>query len=218
MTDTAFLPPSAPFDTSRRAQLDGALAGATAVQRAWLAGYLAGLDQAQAPAAVEAAAATPAAVAAAPLTVLYASESGNAEGLAHKAAKQARKLGFKPRVVDLAEYDVARLPKEGHVLAIASTWGEGEPPGRAAPNYNALMADAAPRLDGLRFGVLALGDTSYAGFCATGQALDARLEALGGTRVLPRVDCDLDYEEQASGWITQALAALAPAAPSAAPT
>ena len=219
MTDAAFLPPSAPFDVSRRAQLDTALAGATPVQRAWLAGYLAGLDQAQAPAAAQAPAVAPvAASVAAPLMVLYASESGNAEGLAHRAAKQARKLGFKPRVVDLAEFDVARLPDEAHVLAIASTWGEGEPPGRAAPNYNALMADGAPRLNGLRFGVLALGDTSYAGFCATGQAIDARFEALGGTRVLPRLDCDLDYEESAAGWIAQALAALAPAPAAAHPT
>ena len=72
------------------------------------------------------------------------------------------------------------------------------------------MAEGAPRLDGVEFGVLALGDTSYAEFCAIGKALDARFEALGGKRAVDRVDLDLDYETPAADWIKGALTALAP--------
>lgn len=210
------LPPSAPFDNAARATLDGVLAGANPVQRAWLAGFLAGLDaQTATTAATAAAPEAEAAPASAPLTILYATESGNSEGLAHSAAKRARKLGFKPRVADLATVEPASLAEAKNLLVVAATWGEGEPPGRAVHTYAALMGDGAPRLDGVRFGVLGLGDTSYAEFCAVGRALDERLEALGGLRVLDRADCDLDYQDEAAAWIGAALDRLRPAAPPA---
>ena len=97
------------------------------------------------------------------------------------------------------------------LVVIAATWGEGEPPARVARAYAELMGDAAPRLDGVEFGVLALGDTAYVEFCAIGKALDERLAALGGKRVVDRVDCDLDFAEPAADWIARAVKALAPA-------
>jgi len=74
-----------------------------------------------------------------------------------------------------------------------------------------LMSEKAPRLDGVEFGVLALGDTAYVEFCAVGKALDERLAALGGKRVVDRVDCDLDFAAPAADWIGQAVKAMAPA-------
>ena len=121
------------------------------------------------------------------LTVLYATESGNSEALANRAAKQARKRGFKPRVLDMATADLASLARAENLLVVAATWGEGEAPARAVPAYAALMAEgrAAVRRRALRRG-WPWGDTSYAEFCAVGRAIDARLEGLGGTRVLDR--------------------------------
>ncbi|WP_018261297.1 diflavin oxidoreductase [Methylobacterium sp. WSM2598] len=212
MSRSALLPRTAPFGDAERAHLDAALGAATPLQRAWLTGFLAGLDAAAgAPAEAPQPAAPPRA--AEPLTILFASESGNSEKLAGDVAKLARKAGFKPKVVDFADLDVAALPREKRVVLIAATWGEGEPPARAVRAYNEIMAEGAPRLDGVEFGVLALGDTSYAEFCAVGKRLDARFEALGGRRVLPRVDCDLDFDKPAAGWIKDALRALAPAEP-----
>jgi len=98
------------------------------------------------------------------------------------------------------------------LIVIAATWGEGEPPGRAIRAYKELMSDAAPRLEGTQFGVLALGDTAYVEFCAVGKALDERLAALGAKRVVDRVDCDLDFAEPAANWIGGALKVLAPPA------
>ena len=215
MSPPALLPATAPFDARARESLDAVLAPSSPVQRAWLAGFLAGLDAAGADAATAPgpAAPTPAAPprAAEPLAILYATESGNSEALAAGVAKRARKAGFRPRTIDFADLDVASLPRERNLVVIAATWGEGEPPARAAAAYAALMGEGAPRLDGVRFGVLALGDTAYAEFCAVGRALDARLEALGATRVLDRADLDLDYEAPAEDWIGAALRGLAPA-------
>ncbi|WP_426315357.1 diflavin oxidoreductase [Methylobacterium fujisawaense] len=208
MSRQNLLPRTAPFGDGERASLDAVLGAASPTQRAWLAGFLAGLDAAGGqPAALPAAPPK----AAAPLTVIYASESGNSETLAGTVAKLARKQGFKPKVVDFADLDIATLPKAGKLVAIAATWGEGEPPARAVRAYGELMGEGAPRLDGVEFAVLALGDTSYAEFCAIGKALDERFEALGGRRAAERADLDLDFEKPAADWIKGALKALAPA-------
>ncbi|KZC02168.1 Sulfite reductase [NADPH] flavoprotein alpha-component [Methylobacterium radiotolerans] len=208
MSRPNLLPRTAPFGDGERASLDAVLGTASPTQRAWLAGFLAGLDAAGGqPAAVPAAPPK----AAAPLTVIYASESGNSEALAGNVAKLARKQGFKPKVVDFSDLDVATLPKAGKLIAIAATWGEGEPPARAVRAYGELMGEGAPRLDGVEFAVLSLGDTSYAEFCAIGKALDARFEALGAKRAAERADLDLDFEKPAADWIKGALKALAPA-------
>ena len=95
----------------------------------------------------------------------------------------------------MADLELASLTKAKRLVVIAATWGEGEPPARAVRVYNELMSDAAPRLDGVEFGVLALGDTAYVEFCAIGKKIDERLAALGGKRAVDRVDCDLDFAD-----------------------
>lgn len=200
------IPQTAPFEDEEIAILNRVVGPASPTQRSWLAGFLAGLDAGAGMQPQPAAAPKKAE----PLTILFASESGNCERLATDMGKVARKQGFKPNVVDLADIDVAELAKAGKLIVIAATWGEGEPPGRAVEGYEALMSEGAPRLDGVEFGVLALGDTAYVEFCAVGKAIDARLEALGAKRAVERVDCDLDFETPAADWVKGALKALEP--------
>jgi len=199
------IPATAPFGVEEIDLLNRVVGTASATQRAWLSGFLAGLDAAAAPAQ---AAAPP--QAAEPLTIVYASESGNAERLAGDVAKAARRAGLKPSIVDLADLDLAALPLARRLVLIASTWGEGEPPARAANAYADLMGDKAPKLDGIEYGVLALGDTAYVEFCAIGKALDERLAALGAQRVAERVDCDVDFAGPAAQWIQSTVDALKP--------
>ena len=202
----AAIPKTAPFSEEDVELLNRVVGPATALQRAWLAGFLAGVES------VTGAQPAPASApqAAEPLTIVFASESGNSEKLAGDMAKSARKLGFKPTVIDMAELELAALAKTKRLIVIAATWGEGEPPSRASRIYNELMSDAAPRLDGVEFGVLALGDTAYVEFCAIGKKIDERLAALGGKRAVDRVDCDLDFAAPAAQWIDGTLKALAP--------
>jgi sulfite reductase (NADPH) flavoprotein alpha-component len=200
------IPKTAPFGDEEIDLLNRVVGPASETQRAWLAGFLAGVEASTGntlqPAAPP--------VAAEPLTIVYATESGNSERLANDLAKSARKNGLKPSVVDLADLDVGTLSKTKRLVFIAATWGEGEPPSRVAAQYKDLMQSDFGRLDGVEFGVLALGDTAYAEFCAVGKQIDERLAALGGKRVVDRVDCDLDFETPAADWIGRAVKALAP--------
>lgn len=207
MTATPLLPRNAPFLPEDIEMLNKVVARTTPQQRSWLAGFFAGFEAAQGGGMAHA---VPAAKPRAPLTILYASESGNAEALANKAKKAAQKHGLDAKVFDMADADMALLAKAKNIVIFAATWGEGDPPSRAVDFYQSLMSDAAPRIDGARFAVLALGDTAYAQFCAVGRAIDARLEELGGVRTFDRVDLDLDYAKQAADWTENALAKLAP--------
>jgi len=202
----AAIPKTAPFSEEEVELLNRVVGSASPGQRAWLSGFLAGIDAVSG-------AAQPSAPARAsePLTIVYATESGNSEKLAAGLAKEARKQGFKPTVIDMADLDLATLTKARRLLVVAATWGEGEPPARAARVFGELMGEGAPRLDGIEYGVLALGDTAYAEFCAVGRKIDERLAALGARRAVDRVDCDLDYSGPASQWIGDALRAIAPA-------
>src|SRR5262245_18760704 len=202
------IPKTAPFAEEEIDLLNRVVGTASPVQRAWLAGFLAGLDASGA-ALVPAHPAAPARPAE-PLTIVYASESGNSEKLAGDLAKAARKNGLKPTLIDMADLELSALTSAKRLVFVAATWGEGEPPARAVRAYNALMGEGAPRLDGVEFGVLALGDTAYAEFCAIGRKIDERLAELGGKRIVDRVDCDLDFAESAARWIGDAVKVLTP--------
>lgn len=211
---TALLPKTAPFSADEIDSLNSLVGRATPLQRSWLSGFLAGVDASQGPTVAPPA---PAPRTREKLVILYGSETGNSESLALKARKAATKLGFDAKVLDMADATPASLASARNLIVIAATWGEGDPPQRAAEFYRSLMAGDAPRLDGLRFALLALGDTAYVNFCATGRAIDERLVALGATRVADRVELDLDFAKKATAWTESTLTALAPAEP-AAPT
>jgi len=200
------IPKTAPFGDEEIELLNRVVGPANERQRAWLAGFLAGIEstsgvaqQAVAPLTAE------------PLTIVFATESGNSERLAGDLAKVARKNGLKPNVIDLADLDIQTLAQAQRLVVIAATWGEGDPPSRVTEKYNELMQGDFGRLESVQYSVLALGDSAYAEFCAVGKAVDARLEALGARRVVERIDCDLDFEEPAADWIERTVKALAPA-------
>ena len=174
-----FIPDNAPF---------------TPEQRAWLNGMLAGIFSA-----------TPAAVSAQikpshRIAVLYASQSGTAEGLARKLAKELKAQGHLPAVSTLVGYASAALAAEKYALLIASTYGDGDAPDGVQPFYEQLCLEHFPRFENLSYAVLALGDRHYEHFCKFGSELDAKLAALGANRLCSRVDCDVDVNEPFEQW------------------
>jgi sulfite reductase (NADPH) flavoprotein alpha-component len=205
MQTAPLLPDTAPFAQEQIAALNRVMSVTTAEQRAWLSGYLAGLQ-----AASGGQAAVPAAPPGkrAPLTILFGTESGNAEALAAQVRKAATKLGFAAKVADMADFSPAQAAAAENLVVIASTWGEGDPPQRAVDFYEGLLAEDAPRFEKTRFAVLALGDRAYAQFCEIGRKIDERLAALGGARIADRIECDLDFETPAAGWIDSTLERL----------
>jgi sulfite reductase (NADPH) flavoprotein alpha-component len=194
-----------------REQLE-ALANALSPDRAlWASGFLAGVAHARLSDGVAAASAphiVPSPDTAIALTILYASETGNAAELARRVEARAQGLGLKAVASDLASYKQRNLKDERLILLISSTHGEGEPPEPAAGFFEFLAGRKAPKLDGARFAVLGLGDTTYEFFCEAAKRLDRRLEELGASRFHDRLDCDVDYEEPAEAWIEALLEKL----------
>ncbi len=175
----------------------------TAEQRAWLNDFLSKAlaqgNQAAAPSGPSV-----------PVTVVYGSQTGTAEGLAKKLVKTLKKGNFAPEIHDMASYDRARLAQEKNLLIITSTYGDGEPPDSAAELHGWLMSDSAPKLEGVSYSVLALGDSSYPDFCKCGIEFDNRLTALGANRIHPRVDVDVDPDEPYAAWSSAVVTTLAP--------
>ena len=160
-------------------------------QTAWLLGYLTASQQ-LAPGEASKAATKPAAAAgAAQLTVLFASQTGNAAKVAKSVAAAANSAGIPAIATSTGDYKTTSLRNERNLILVASTQGEGDPPESAVELHRFLFSKRAPRLEELRFAVLALGDYSYANFCKAGVDFDQRLEELGAKRVLARVDCDV---------------------------
>ena len=189
-------------------------------QALWLSGYFAGvgytarvpggLDQV---ALLERGKAEPSlapAIEVRSLTVLYGTETGNSRGLAKTLAEAAKQHGIVATLSDMADYKTRKLKEEQDVLVITSTHGEGDPPQSAVAFFEFLEGRKAPKLPDLRFAVLALGDSTYEKYCEGGKRIDRRLEELGATRLAPRVDCDVDYEDAAPAWIASVLEKLKP--------
>jgi sulfite reductase (NADPH) flavoprotein alpha-component len=169
-------------------------------QRLWLNGFLAGWFARVAPTGIPAGSPAPGAPRE-PLLVLFGSQTGSAEGLARRFARDAEKRGFAPRVLALNDFADANLARAGKAIIISSTWGEGDPPDNAAGFWSWLNAAGAPRLEQLQFAVLGLGDRNYSEFCGAAKKFDERLAALGANRLVPRGECDVDYESPAKSWM-----------------
>jgi sulfite reductase (NADPH) flavoprotein alpha-component len=191
-------------------------------QALWLSGYLAGLHRGTrsgqerdgaplasfpAPSAIQ-----PETSKARTLTVLFASETGNARALAKSLVEAAGTAGLQANLADVADYPSRKLKDEQDLLFIASTHGEGDPPQSALGFFEFLEGRKAPKLGQVRYAVLALGDSTYEFYCEAGKRIDRRLAELGAARIAPRVDCDVDYDKPAADWIQNIVAAIAPKA------
>ena len=205
-------------------ELAAQIAALNPLQLAWLSGYCwsqAG-GQAVQPGAATPAAAAPAAPAAEPLrvAVISASQTGNARKVAAELQQRLAAAGVNAVHAAAADYKPKNIAGEQLVLLVTSTQGEGEPPEEALSLYKLLSGKKAPKLSGLKFAVLGLGDSSYPMFCGAGKSFDELLAKLGGERLLERQDCDLEYQAEAVAWLDKIvpLVGSLAAAPAAAAT
>ena len=203
------------------ADLTAALDSLSPLQLAWLSGYCwARADGGALPtvAATDATSAASAEPAPPPLavTVLSASQTGHAREVADKLHAALAEQGINAKRISAADYKPKTIADEQVLLLVTSTQGEGEPPEEALSLHRLLFGKKAPPLPALRFAVCGLGDSSYPDFCQAGKDFDTRLAELGGERLAPRADCDVDYQATAAAWIADLvphLAALQPAVP-----
>jgi sulfite reductase (NADPH) flavoprotein alpha-component len=190
-------PVSSALDANQLALLQQATSSYSPLQLAWASGYLAAKSESGQNVQLSPA---PVAVAAKILTILYASQTGNAKGVAKQVEKAASAAGIIVKLKNISDYKAKSLKSETHVLIIASTNGEGEAPDDAIEFHEFLLGKKAPKLPNLSYSVLSLGDSSYEFFCQTGRDFDERLQALGAKQVAPRVDCDVDYDSESESW------------------
>ena len=191
------LPSSAPLEPAKQLFINGMLAG--------LFAHTAVVIDQQPAAAIPAEAS---------ILLLWASSTGNAEGFATECAAKLKDAGHRVQLAAMDTVKVSDLTRASVILAVASTFGDGEPPENGATFWHDLQ-ESTPTLAGIRFAVLAFGDSSYSQFCGFGRNLDARLEALGGQRMLTRVDCEPDFYEPASKWLASVIATLSSTQPAA---
>ncbi len=219
-----------PIPEERRDQLQQLATELNREQLMWLSGYFAGAAaaapssipafqgnllggaqaRAQLPAAAPVAPIAPAAAAAAAptLTIISASHTGNGRKISEKLLAAVQGIGLQARMVKAGDYNPREIAKEKLLYIVISTHGDGDPPDEARALYEFLGTKRAPQLPELQYSVLALGDTSYPKFCEAGRVVDERLAKLGARRLLPRVDCDVDFEKLAQTWSDDALARM----------
>ncbi|MDM5223094.1 assimilatory sulfite reductase (NADPH) flavoprotein subunit [Peribacillus sp. NJ11] len=202
---------NSPFKHEQAEILNNLLPSLTETQKIWLSGYLtaslsvSNMGTAETP-VMEAQSSGK--TISKEVTILYGSQTGNAQGLAENAARKLEGNGFQVTISSMSDFKVNNLKKVQNLLIAVSTHGEGDPPDNTLSFHEYLHGRRAPSLEELRFSVLALGDSSYEFFCETGKQFDKRLEELGGTRLFPRMDCDLDYDEPASEWLEGVISSL----------
>ncbi|WP_421286788.1 assimilatory sulfite reductase (NADPH) flavoprotein subunit [Aeromonas veronii] len=195
-----------PLSDEQQRRLGQVLSTLNTQQLAWVSGYLYGLSQTgHQSVAASAAVVTPSGS----LTILYGSQTGNAKGIATAIKAQAEARGLPVILASMADYKPKQLKKESHLLVVVSTYGEGEPPESAVDLFEQLKKGKIGKLDGLKFAVLGLGDSSYEFFCQTGKDFDNFLASAGAERIYELASLDVDYQDAAKAWGEQALSAIA---------
>jgi sulfite reductase (NADPH) flavoprotein alpha-component len=188
--------PAHPLDDLQLSRLQQAIEELNSEQLVWASGYLAALATYQPnlrPAANE----SPA------LTVLYATQSGNARSVAEQLVDKFQVSGYAPRLVSAENYRPRDLTKEKLLIVIISTQGEGEPPESAYGLFKHLESKRSSSLSDLHYAIFGLGDSSYDQYCQAGKTLDRLLDEHGAKRLLDRVDADVNFQPQAETWQQQ---------------
>ncbi|ELY2670078.1 NADPH-dependent assimilatory sulfite reductase flavoprotein subunit [Cronobacter sakazakii] len=213
---TTQAPPNAllPLSPEQLARLQTATHDFTPTQLAWLSGYFWGMVNQQPGAAVVQTPAAPASV----ITLISASQTGNARRVAEALRDDLLAAQLNVNLVNAGDYKFKQIAQEKLLIVVASTQGEGDPPEEAVALHKFLLSKKSPKLDGMAFAVFGLGDTSYEHFCQAGKDFDTRLAELGAERLLDRVDADVEYQAAAQAWRQRVVDVLKARVPKEAPS
>ncbi|NDL01367.1 NADPH-dependent assimilatory sulfite reductase flavoprotein subunit [Photorhabdus bodei] len=188
-----------PVSPEQLVRLQSAIGDFSPTQLAWLSGYFWGMVNQQ----PQVQAVAPAVPAQETITLISASQTGNARRLAEQLREDLLAQKLNVNLFNAGDYKFKQIAQEKILIIIASTQGEGEPAEEAVALYKYLYSKKAPKLNDTVFAVFGLGDTSYERFCQAGKDFDNRLNELGAQRLLERVDADVEYQQVAAQWRKQ---------------
>ena len=191
------------LDGRKQQILADLLAGSGKEELVWINGYISGLINGQPAPVVNTTVTAPHKK----ITLVYGTETGNSKRVATEFATKAKKHNVQVKLASLDQYRLTDLAREENLFVVISTQGDGEPPVAAQKFYDHIHKNGF-RLDNVKYGVLALGDTSYPMFCKTGEDVDTQLQKLGGKRIVPITKCDVDYENDAEAWFEEVLRSI----------
>ena len=202
------------LEASKMKLIEELVAGSPTEELIWLNGYIAGLLANRK--GMEQAAPAVAKPSVNKITIAYGTETGNSKRLASSFASKAKKTGINAKLIDLDQYRLNDLLKEEYFITVVSTHGDGDPPAAAKKFFDHIHANGF-KLEKLKYGVVALGDSSYPLFCKAGEQIDVQLNKMGAQRLVPLQKCDTDYETEAELWFDEVLKQLSASPASTAP-
>ena len=128
------------------------------------------------------------------LHIVYGTQTGTAEELAFDIEKLTKDKGVSCQVFELDDISMDKLQEISKLMIVTSTTGDGEVPDNGLTFWENLSSLTKLNLSNLKYGVLALGDSSHYDFCNAGKIIDEKLKELGANRILDRQECDFDTE------------------------
>ncbi|MBW8186244.1 flavodoxin [Shewanella nanhaiensis] len=138
------------------------------------------------------------------VNLIFGTVYGNAQFVAEMVRDELQKLGREVQLFQSDELSSFMPPQDEILLIVSSTTGQGDVPDEILPWFEMLKSQA-PYLPSLRYGVIALGDSSYDTFCRAGIQFDELLTELGAHRIgqLLKIDaCEtMEPEVNAKAWL-----------------
>lgn len=190
-----------PLNEQQLGALSGLSAGLNREQLLWINGYFQGLLAAAS--GIQPVNSVVQEKSSKKLTILYGTHTGRSKTIAGKLTEKLASSGVEVKAIALDEYKTRQLASETNVVFIVSTHGEGEPPAMAEDFHAFITGKRSPKLPGLNYAVVALGDKSYKLFCKTGIDIDLALTQSGAKAILPILKLDVDFEEDIDRWINE---------------
>jgi sulfite reductase (NADPH) flavoprotein alpha-component len=125
------------------------------------------------------------------VNILWASMFGTAEDVANDVHEKVKDNGVE--IFEMNDVSMEDFQAMENVVFVSSTTGQGDVPTNG-DNFYSELEKTELDLSKTKYAVCALGDSSHTNFCGAGKKIDARMEALGATRIADRLECDGDDE------------------------
>ncbi|CAG8395837.1 unnamed protein product [Penicillium salamii] len=123
------------------------------------------------------------------IVVFWGSQSGTAEGFAHRLAREISiRWGQEAMTADLSDYDpvtISEIPVAKLAIFVVSTYGEGDPSDNTAEFWSWISKAGDVSLSNLRYAAFGLGNTNYKFYNKVVDVVVENLDKLGAGAILP---------------------------------